>query len=270
MYRVRSRGAGPPLLLLHGFTGSGAVWDALAPALARHHRLIMPDLLGHGGSSAPTDPARFAAERQIVDIMVVCRVLGVDRFHLLGYSMGARLALAVAANCPDRIARLVLESGSPGIAEPLGRCERTRSDAVLAEAIERDGVAAFVMRWGRLPLFAAQSRLPEATQERQRRLRLRNRPEGLAASLRGFGQGAQPPLHDALTRLPMPTLAVAGAEDAKYVRLGEEMAARLPRGRLVVMDGAGHTPHLEQPESFLAVMMSFLSESESAASGPGA
>jgi pimeloyl-ACP methyl ester carboxylesterase len=121
-------------------------------------------------------------------------------------------------------------------------------------------VPAFVDRWERLPLWASQTALPAAARNRQREVRLAQRAVGLANALRGFGQGVQPPLWDALPRLPMPVLALAGSLDAKYAAGAAEVARAVPRGRAVVIEGCGHAPHLERPEAFLAAVVPFLAD----------
>ncbi len=112
---------------------------------------------------------------------------------LLGYSMGGRIALYTAFSHFFRA--LILESASPGLADAAEREQRRRSDAALAESIERDGVAAFVEHWEQLPLFASQSNLALETRQSLHRQRLANRAHGLANSLRGVGTGEQPALH---------------------------------------------------------------------------
>ncbi len=177
---------------------------------------------------------------------------------MLGYSMGARLALAFAVAHPDRVARLVLESGGAGIEDAVARASRREADEALADRIERDGIAVFVDEWERLPLWASQANLPGEIRRRQRERRLANWPQGLANSLRGFGQGVQPSLWYALPSLPMPVLAVAGGLDTKYAAIAERMGALVPCATTVVIPGAGHTPHLERPEEFWNAVEAFL------------
>jgi dihydroxynaphthoic acid synthetase/2-succinyl-6-hydroxy-2,4-cyclohexadiene-1-carboxylate synthase len=250
IYRASRAGSGPALLLLHGFTGSASSWDAHLPELASRFDVIAVDLLGHGESDAPGDPERYRAERQVADLVALLDALDIQQAAVLGYSMGARLALALALAHPERVTRLVLESGSPGIAGGEARAARSASDDALAARIETGGIGAFVDEWERAPIFASQARLPVGSRRTHREQRLQNRPEGLAASLRGFGQGVQPPLHDRLHELPMPVLLIAGAEDAKYAGMAGEMATIIPDARVEIIDNAGHTPHLEQPERF--------------------
>ncbi|MBX6722720.1 MAG: 2-succinyl-6-hydroxy-2,4-cyclohexadiene-1-carboxylate synthase [Dactylosporangium sp.] len=257
-YNVEREGSGPPIVLLHGFTGSTGAWSRLAPVLSPRFETFAIDLLGHGGTSVPADSNRYRAEWIVRDLATLADRLGIERAAWLGYSMGARTALLFAAECPDRVAALILESGTPGIADRLERAARAHSDEALAARIEREGMVAFVNTWERMPMFASHARLPSEVRERLRRQRLSNDPVGLANSVRGFGQGSQPPLHDRLARLSMPVLLIAGAEDEKYRRLAVEMAATIPNAEHVIVEGAGHTPHLEQPESFNRAVLAFL------------
>jgi 2-succinyl-6-hydroxy-2,4-cyclohexadiene-1-carboxylate synthase len=255
---VTRAGEGPPVVLLHGFTGSGDTWRGLATSLADRFSTIAVDLPGHGQSSAPADPARYALPRFADDLATLLDALALDRVALLGYSMGARAALHVARRHPDRLRALVLESASPGIAEPAARAARVAQDASLAAAIEREGIEAFVSRWERLPLWESQASLPPAARERLRAQRLAGSVQGLANSLRGAGAGVEPPLHDQLGAIALPVLLVAGALDAKYVALAQLMAARLPWPRLEVVEAAGHAVHLERPAAFARLVADFL------------
>lgn len=259
-YRVERDGAGPALVLLHGFTGSAATWAAHIPAFSREYTTIAIDLPGHGGTGAPTDLGRYRMDRVVADLGAILDRLGVARAAWLGYSLGGRVALQVAAAAPARVAALVLEGASPGIADPAERAARVASDEALADRIEREGVAAFVEHWERLPLFASQARLPAERRAALRRQRLANDPHGLARSLRGMGQGAQPPLHDRLRAIEAPALLVVGEEDEKFRRLAAEMAAALPAAEVAVVPGAGHAAHLEQPERFNEVALRFLTQ----------
>lgn len=255
---VQRAGSGPPLVLLHGFTGSAATWDALVPALCREHTTIAVDLPGHGQSSAPDDPARYALERFAGDLAALLDALEFPRAAVLGYSLGARAALRFALRHPTRVAALVLESGSAGITDAGERSARAAADGALAEAIARDGVEAFVDRWERLPLWASQDALPASTRAALRAQRLTNDARGLANSLRGAGAGVTGPVTDELGGQAAPALLVAGALDVRYVALAGRMAAAMPRAQLVVVPGAGHAVHLERPAAFAAAVSAFL------------
>jgi len=256
---VRALGSGPAVLLLHGFTGRGATWTTLAARLRRvGHRTVVVDLLGHGRSDAPADPARYAVARQADDLLALLDRLGTRPADVVGYSMGARIALRLAADHPDAVRRLVLESPSAGIADASERAVRRDRDEALALALERGGIEAFVWHWERQPVFASHAALRPRTRERLRRQRLQNRPTGLAASLRGAGQGVADPLHDRLGTIAAETLVVAGALDPLGLARAEGVRDRIPRARLEPITDAGHAPHLERPAAFERLVAAFL------------
>jgi 2-succinyl-6-hydroxy-2,4-cyclohexadiene-1-carboxylate synthase len=163
----------------------------------------------------------------------------------------------LALQSPAIVGRLVLESPSAGIADPTERAARRDADEALAHALERDGVQEFVTHWEALPLFASHSRLSPAVRRELHAGRLRNDAEGLAASLRGAGQGTMPSLSDRLAEVRSPTLVVAGEFDPVR-RRSESVAAGIPGAQLVVVPDAGHTPHLETPSAFREAVLSFL------------
>ncbi len=247
---VDAAGEGRPLVLLHGFTGSSDTWRDLAGRLAGGYRTIAPDLVGHARSDAPEAVERYAIRRAAADLVALLRELGHERAAWLGYSLGGRVALQVAADHPQAVAALVLEGASPGIADAAERAARLASDEALAQRIERDGVEAFVGEWERVPLFASQLALPAEARAAVRATRLAQRARGLANSLRGMGAGAQAPLHDRLPSIAVPTLLLAGSLDEKYVAIGRDMARTLPDATMRMVEGAGHAAHLERPEAF--------------------
>jgi 2-succinyl-6-hydroxy-2,4-cyclohexadiene-1-carboxylate synthase len=248
----------PTLVMLHGFTGSAASWGNVLDTLAdRGLRVIALDLPGHGQSSVPNDPRRYAIERCQQDILAALQELGVPKGHslLLGYSMGGRIALYTAFSGFFRA--LILESASPGLADPTEREQRRVSDEALAASIERDGVAAFVDRWENLPLFASQKSLPLERREQLHRQRLQNNAAGLAQSLRGIGTGVQPSLHTQLPNLHVPVLLITGELDAKFTAIARQMTQALPQAQLRIIPGAGHTVHLEHPQEFASLVSDF-------------
>jgi 2-succinyl-6-hydroxy-2,4-cyclohexadiene-1-carboxylate synthase len=258
-WEVRAYGAGTPLLLIHGFTGRGTSWAGHAAVFARSFRVVVVDLPGHG-RSATGDVRRMTVERTADDLATILRRLGAAPADVIGYSLGARIALRLAVAHPDVVRRLVLESPSPGIADPATRNERRAADDALADRIERDGVPAFVAEWEAQPIFATQATLPPARAARIRSIRLSNRPDGLASSLRGAGQGVMEPLVDRLGEVRAATLVISGALDLRARPRAEAVAARIPGARLAILDGSGHTPHDERPARFRRLALDFLQE----------
>jgi 2-succinyl-6-hydroxy-2,4-cyclohexadiene-1-carboxylate synthase len=255
---VEKAGDGPPLLLLHGFTGSAAGWGPLAAAWAPFFTTLSVDLPGHGRSASPAEVAAYTMAATVADLVAVLDRKGIPRAHVLGYSMGGRVALALAVAHPERIGALVLDSASPGLADAGERAARVAADAALAERIEREGVPAFVDYWEALPLWAGQARLSADARAALRAGRLQNNPVGLANSLRGLGTGSQSPLWDRLGDLACPTLLVAGYDDAKFSDLARRRAEAIPNNELLLVHNAGHAVHLEQPAVFARLVRDFL------------
>ncbi len=257
-YHIEVAGEGEPLLLLHGFSGDSTTWNGIAKRLRDSFRLIMSDILGHGGSDKPLQAASYRVEPVAADLINLLDQLELAQAHLLGYSMGGRLALYLALQQPERFRSLVLESASPGLADAADRAQRRRRDDALAEKIESRGIEWFVDYWGMLPLWASQSQLPAAMLAAQRDQRLRNSPSGLANSLRGMGSGAQPNLWSELPDLRIPTLLLVGENDEKFQKVNSQMAKLIPLSRVALVPSAGHNTHLENPRAFSRAVSSFL------------
>lgn len=239
-------------VFLHGFTGGKDSFSHLEPLLGDVLTATCVDLPGHG--AAPRATTWDDAVTQVIALL--------DRpTVLVGYSQGARLALAAAARAPGRVERLVLESGSPGLRMRHARVKRRRADESLAELLKSRGVAEFVERWEQHPLFAGLRALPAVEQAALRSRRSAHTAEGLASALVALGQGAQPELWSALPGLRVPTLVVSGADDARYTRLARQMVAELPLAWRATLRGSGHAPHLERPEAWAHEVRAFLAPS---------
>lgn len=247
-------GSGAPLVLLHGFTGAGSAFDHLRDILGARFRVTAPDLPGHGNS---TDATGWE------DALEALRdALPSEPFFLAGYSMGARLALAFALRHSARVRSLLVESGSPGIEDPAERFRRRAEDDRLAAFALREGVAAFVARWEEHPTLVGLRDLPAPVATALRERRLRSSAAGLASALRHLGAGAQPPLWDELPRLRVPTLLLAGEDDAKFGDIARRMAGRILGARLQLLPGCGHFPHLETPARYAEAAAGFFTQSE--------
>lgn len=256
-YHYEVAGDGPPLLLLHGFTGSAASWQPQVIAFQSQFTVITIDLLGHGQTRTSDDHSRYRMELAGRDIAAFIDSVCHEPIHLLGYSMGGRLALYLALYHSHLIENLVLESASPGLATSQEREARTLADNSLADNIEQQGMEWFAHYWGELALFQSLKRLPSDQQALLHQQRLQNNPTGLAASLRGMGTGVQPSLWEQLPNLPMPTLCLAGEGDSKFVAIATQMSQTIPNARLQIIPQAGHLIHLEQPDLFHQAILNF-------------
>jgi 2-succinyl-6-hydroxy-2,4-cyclohexadiene-1-carboxylate synthase len=239
---VELRGSGPPLVLLHGFTQTGRLWGRFGEHLAESFTLVAVDLPGHGGSDVVR--ADLPATARLV-IEAVREAIGDGPWDLLGYSLGARVALHVLTG-PDsgaRATRAVLIGATGGIEDLDERAKRRRSDEARADDLEASGdVETFLDEWLRGPLF---ERLGDGAAREER---LRNSAAGLASSLRLSGTGTQEPLWDALATLPRPVLALAGTDDTRFAAHAVRIAALAPLGVSSLIPAGGHAVHLAQPD----------------------
>ncbi|WP_100013199.1 2-succinyl-6-hydroxy-2,4-cyclohexadiene-1-carboxylate synthase [Lentibacillus sediminis] len=255
MYWYEESGDGIPLVMLHGFTGSSRTWEDFSKTHGQGFRVITVDLPGHGKTQTPNGLTMEQCCRELGDLF---KALNLDRFHLLGYSMGGRTALSFAMIYPGAIESLILESASPGLDDEQERLERQEKDEKLARKIEREGIPAFVEYWESIPLFSTQKALSQAVREQVREERMAQTEEGLAGSLRGMGTGAQPSWWESLPAFETPVLLLAGELDNKFARVNQQMAARFPNAELHTVQGAGHAIHVEKPQMFGKLVRGFI------------
>lgn len=248
----------PPLLMLHGFLGTHTTWQPLVRGLRRHYRVMRPDLYGHGRSGVPSDKRHLVPDALAQDLLALMAAASSAPFSLVGYSMGGRIALRIAAAAPGRVARLVLVSASAGIADARARRARRRADGRLADHIEAEGLGAFLVRWDETPVLASGRPLTPAERRRLEHDRRRHRPEGISESLRLTGAGCQVDSGPLLSAWPVPTLLVAGSCDAKYAEAMSQMAKAMPEAQLAIVEGVGHRVPLEAPEQLASLVSRFL------------
>ncbi len=242
---IAMAGAGPPLILLHGWTLDWRMWLPQIASLSRHFLLIMPDRRGFGRSTAPPDLASEAG-----DVERIADVLGLGRFALLGLSQGAAVALDCAARYGWRIGSMMV-SGAP-IAQLVERNEIIRLDRF--QALARGGdMAAMRAEWRTHRLMRHENPATRALVD-----------EMLAAyegrDLLDPSQLKRVP-RGALARLPMPLLAMTGRGDSRWRRdCARALGEIAPRGRHALVMGAGHLANLDNPASFNRITCEFLLE----------
>jgi 2-succinyl-6-hydroxy-2,4-cyclohexadiene-1-carboxylate synthase len=243
------------VMWLHGFTGSKHNWEkSVYPPIAIHHKLILADIVGHGGAYTGDNQHEYTMEQAAKSVLSFAEKIE-EPITLAGYSMGGRLALYIATQYPERVQSLILESASPGLKTEAEREARRKADNELADKIEANGIEWFVDYWENLPLWHMQT--PEQ-KAKLREQRLKNDSMGLANSLRGMGTGAMPSLWDELKNLNLPVKLIAGELDTKYVEINREMAELIPNADLSIVEGAGHTVHLEKPQEYTDLVLQFL------------
>jgi 2-succinyl-6-hydroxy-2,4-cyclohexadiene-1-carboxylate synthase len=232
------------VVLLHGFGGTRRAWDGVVACLPAERCLPLAlDLPGHGEHAGCAEPPiSFAGCVE----HVLARAP--ERFALCGYSLGGRIALHVALTAPERVSRLVLVSTTAGIEDDAERAARSAEDHRLADELEHGPFEDFVERWRAQPLFAGD---PPEVGARAREDQRRNRPDALAAVLRGVGTGEMTPLWDRLDELRMPVTVLVGDRDTKFRTSGRHMVDLMPAAELLVVPG-GHGLPLENPAAVAA------------------
>jgi len=227
----------PTVVALHGFLGDPRVWDAVASRV-EGATWVCPWLPGHGPHATVHEGDFESVLDAWLDPWVPAGAV------LVGYSMGARLALSYALRHPGRVRRAVLVSATPGLADAAARAVRQAEDETRAERLLRDGVEPFVAAWETMPMWATQARLGPAVQAAHRARRRAHTPEGLASALRTLGTGAMPSY--ATTLDAVPTHWLAGGLDTKFVALAEALRGRVEA--VTVVPDAGHDLVLEAPD----------------------
>ena len=257
-YHVRVNGEGPPILLLHGFTGSMNTWDAFIRDYEHNFKIISVDLLGHGLTDAPNDSTRYEMHKAAKDIKDLLLSLNIGSANILGYSMGGRLALGFAVYYPEFVQSLILESSSPGLEDEKERKVRMDSDAQLARRIGDQGIVRFVNEWEKIPLFSSQKKLPDYKKAEIRKERLSQKSLGLQNSLLGMGTGSQPSFWNELKNMNFPVLLLAGELDKKFVQLAHKMHKLLNLSQLETINDTGHAIHVEEPKIFGRIVSEFI------------
>ncbi len=242
------------LVLLHGFTGGPASWNVVRAHLPGDLDVHCPALLGHAppvhaDDEHPGEPRAISGFDEEVDRIarLVRDWAAGESVHVVGYSLGGRVALGLLIRHPGLATSATLIGAHPGLERAGERTIRKTQDERRARQLRSDGLQPFLADWERLPLFASQSELPADVLETQRALRASHDPRGLARSLRVLGLGSMPERWSVLSHIGVPVELIVGARDARFLSLARRMEEKLSRGRLVVVDGAGHNVPLERP-----------------------
>jgi 3-oxoadipate enol-lactonase len=246
------QGQGMPLVLLHGFPLSGVIWHEQARALSDHHRIITPDLRGHGASPAPD--GTYEMETMARDVLHLLDTLGVEKTTIIGHSMGGYVTLALWRIAPERFQSIGLV-GSHAMADTdearqgrLAQADKVflQGSVVVADAMQPR-------------LFAPGVDPEEPFIEQVRTIMLNTRPSGIIGALRGMA--ARPDSTGLLPHINIPALVVTGDSDQLIPpQRAEATAAALPNATLVTIENAGHMPMVEQPQATALAIRNFLAE----------
>jgi 3-oxoadipate enol-lactonase len=251
---VHQAGNGRPLILIHGFPFSGRMWTRQLGSLGAKHQVLAPDLPGFGQSSATSEEASVDAySRACAAALDASGVRG--PVALGGLSMGGYIALAFARLFPERLSALLLLSTRAGADSSEGKANR---DKTIAQVKEQ---GASVVTEGMYPKLLAPANYeakPDAASELQDIMKDAT-PEGVIAALKVMRD--RPDSTQSLGAIKTPTLVVHGKDDQVIPFAEAEATAKaIPNSKLVLIEGAGHMPNLEQQARFDEAVLSFLAK----------
>lgn len=248
------QGAGPVVVLLHGFPLSRAMWAEQIKALSGSYRVIAPDLRGHGESPAPE--GAYTMEAMADDVVELLDDLGVtEPVALGGLSMGGYVTLALALKHPDRVrAVMLLDTRAEGDSAEAAAGREKSAKAVLEAGHPGSVVESMIPK-----LFAEPTINEKPDLVASFRTQMEKTPaQGVAGALRGMA--ARPDQTGRLGEIRVPSLVVVGEHDAiTPPEVGRSMADALPASRFEIIPGAGHLSPSENSEAVNAVILKFLS-----------
>ncbi|CAN5267701.1 alpha/beta hydrolase [soil metagenome] len=249
----REAGSGRPLVLLHAFPLSSAMWLEQRELLAPHSRVITPDQRGFGGSPLGEDAPSLG--ECAADVVALLDRLDLDQVVLGGLSMGGYVAMELLRRAPERVSALLLADTKLSADSPKARAGRLRT----AETVEQDGTAALAETM--LPALLGTSTL-------ERRAAVAGRVRGLvtaapaaAVAWASRAMAERPDSAEVLRTTDFPALVVVGDQYAlSPVEQAQQLVDALPQGRLVVLPDAGHLTAVEDPDAFADAVVAFLQE----------
>ena len=244
----RDEGQGPPLLLIHAFPLSSAMWEDQLDGLATRMRVIAPDMRGFGATARGT--GMMSLDQAADDLVALLDHLKLERVTLAGLSMGGYMSFALLRRYRDRVERLILADTRAGADSDEAKQGREKN-AQLAEA-EGAGAIADQM----LPKLLSANATDEVRDEVRKIVKANDRA-GVAAALRAMA--ARPDSTPLLATIDVPTLIIVGSEDALTPPSeSQAMHAAIAGSRLVEIPGAGHISNVEAPDAFNAAVEEFM------------
>jgi pimeloyl-ACP methyl ester carboxylesterase len=254
---VRTAGAGPGLVLVHGFGGAKEDFADHVDALARSHLVVTYDHRGHGESDQPESLEAYSLARLEADVLAVADAVGLATFRLLGHSLGGMVARGVTLRHPGRVEALVLMDTAPG---PVRGLDVDTVDAVadLALTQGKEALRELLDLSKGLDTPAHERLLAERegyTEFNDRKWDALSHVMW-AAIVRDLAR--QPDELEALAGVGCPTLVIVGQQDRPFLRPSRAMADTIPNARLVVVPDAGHSPQFENPDAWFAALEQFL------------
>ena len=253
-------GAGAPLLLVHGHTGARDDFEGVIAALAEDRPVVAVDLPGHGGTEGPHEPEAYDLGVQADWLVAFAEAVGLERFHLLGHSMGGLIAQRVALRIPERLASLILMGTGLGALREEAREFIERVAAVAWTQGVEAGFEEAMRSWEEAPVDAALKARRAADRDYLRRRYLRLNPAAILGGARQLAT-ATPVIHE--LALAAPVLVLHGQDDYAWETPEQQaLAEAIPGAERVSIPVSYHSPQKENPVAWLAVVRGFLDKAE--------
>ncbi|WP_411842088.1 2-succinyl-6-hydroxy-2,4-cyclohexadiene-1-carboxylate synthase [Salinicoccus sp. HZC-1] len=253
-YKFNDTDSSETVLLLHGFLSDMNSMKTVADQISEHFNVLSVDLPGFGKTPSTGNYTMDDVSESLASLI---ESLNLGKVHIIGYSMGGRVAVSFMVNHPEKVQSAVLESTSPGISDISERQRRFQVDYARAEKIVSD-FSAFINEWEQMGLFSTQNAMDSETQLSQRASRLAQNPDGAADSLLKYGTGIQRSYWNDLKSVNSPVLLIAGEQDKKFAAINRKMNDLLPNSQFVLIQGAGHNIHMEAADKFGIIILEFL------------
>lgn len=244
-----------PIIFLHGFMGNSLDWEGLSKLISDKYRPIKIDLIGHGKSSKPSTKKYYSAKSIIKQINLIVKKLRIEKFVLVGYSMGGRAAIAYSLKYPKNILALILESSTFGIKNIAERRKRRNADFVLSQNIITGGIKKFLEKWIENPMFG-KLKIPLSIIKK----REITNTAGYQNILTEFSQGKTPNYWKQINKISFPLLLITGANDKKFTKINCEIKKLVPTSQHITVKNTGHNVHLEKPQVFANFVNKFLKQ----------
>lgn len=246
-----------PIIFLHGFMGTSSDWLPVVSQLDMNMYAILPDLPGHGKTRLNQTHDSTSLKTMAAELAALLKNNNLAQPIFAGYSMGGRIALSAALQFPGICSGLVLESVNPGITNPEERAARRLLDRQRAESLLKDGIDDFVESWYDMDMFTSLRRFPK-TLRKIKKERKKQNPSDMACILESLSPGKQPDYMKELPQLKIPVLLIAGSLDSAYVAINRKLSMQISNVSAAVVEKAGHNSHVENPEHFSKILVSFL------------
>ncbi|WP_040490996.1 alpha/beta fold hydrolase [Ilumatobacter nonamiensis] len=233
-------GAGPALLLTHGYSATSEMWSGQIEALAADHTLITWDMRGHGQSDSPTDADQYSAALTVADMAALLDHVNAPSAIVGGLSLGGYMSLAFYGAHPERVRALLIIDTGPGFKNDEARAGWNTYANSFADGFAESGLD-----------HLADRSVEQATASHRD-------PNGLVLAARHMLTQHSADVIESLPSIGVPSLVLVGADDEPFLNATDYMAAKIPGATKVVIPDAGHASNIDQPAAFNAAVLDFL------------